>query len=264
LNKPPAFQFYAKDWISSKTIQTSTAEQCGWYINLIACAWDSDQPGVLPNDMDKLWKLAHAESREKFESEGVEILAQFPVVRGGKKRHNVKLVQQFAAIKARHESVRVAGERGAKSRWGNKLHSDAINSPMANDSSSSSSAFAYSVKDKNKAAPKNGACVFELPEWIPIEAWKSYEEMRNSNRKKMTTRAREMAVQMLAKLKEEGNDPGAVLAQSVFKSYTGLWPINGGSGNGRRESKTAGNKEAFNQALRDLSERDRKEAVGHS
>ena len=65
--KPPAFQFYAKDWLSSKTILKASAKQCGWFINLLAHCWDSDQPGTLPDDPDLLWRMAKAESRKEFD-----------------------------------------------------------------------------------------------------------------------------------------------------------------------------------------------------
>ena len=45
--KPPAFQFYAKDWRSSRTVQLMSLEDRGIYIDLLAIAWDSDEPGTI-------------------------------------------------------------------------------------------------------------------------------------------------------------------------------------------------------------------------
>src|ERR1017187_9733668 len=59
-NKPPAFQFYAKDWTASPTRQMMSLAAQGAYINLLAIAWDSDPIATLPNEPDKLWKLATA------------------------------------------------------------------------------------------------------------------------------------------------------------------------------------------------------------
>jgi hypothetical protein len=44
--KPPAFQFYAKDWLTSPTVQRMTRQDLGDFINLLACAWCSDEPGT--------------------------------------------------------------------------------------------------------------------------------------------------------------------------------------------------------------------------
>jgi hypothetical protein len=45
---PPAFQFYAKDWLSSATVRTMSMHHRGIYITVLAAMWDSDEPGTLP------------------------------------------------------------------------------------------------------------------------------------------------------------------------------------------------------------------------
>lgn len=64
-----------------------------------------------------------------------------------------------------------------------------------------------------------------LPEWIDSEAWDGYEEMRRKIRKPMTDRARSMAVRELERLKADGYDPNAVLDQSTFNSWQGLFEL---------------------------------------
>lgn len=46
--KPPAFQFYAKDWNSSPTIARMSMADRGVFISLLSAAWDTDEPGTLP------------------------------------------------------------------------------------------------------------------------------------------------------------------------------------------------------------------------
>jgi len=58
LVKSPAFQFYPSDWISSRAVRMMDAEQRGWYIQLLAEAWESDVQGSLPDDEDLLKRLA--------------------------------------------------------------------------------------------------------------------------------------------------------------------------------------------------------------
>lgn len=97
-NKPPAFQFYAKDWLSSKPVRRMTPEQRGYYIQLIAEAWDLDEPGTLPDDPEQLWFLAGAKNRESFDKVSALVLEQFPVVGG--KRCNAKLCAERRKQKA--------------------------------------------------------------------------------------------------------------------------------------------------------------------
>jgi len=59
-NKPPAFQFYVKDWLSSESVVVMTAEQRGWYIQLLCHAWNGEPIATLPADDCKLKALAGA------------------------------------------------------------------------------------------------------------------------------------------------------------------------------------------------------------
>ena len=46
-NKPPAFQFYAKDWRRSMNVKGMTREQRSIFIDMMAIAWDSEIPGTI-------------------------------------------------------------------------------------------------------------------------------------------------------------------------------------------------------------------------
>jgi hypothetical protein len=66
---------------------------------------------------------------------------------------------------------------------------------------------------------------FLLPEWVPQNAWIAFEEMRLKNRKPMTDRARELVVKELENLKAKGNEPSAVLEQSVRNGWQDVFPL---------------------------------------
>lgn len=63
------------------------------------------------------------------------------------------------------------------------------------------------------------------PEWVPAEAWQGYLDMRKKIRKPMTDRAVQLAIGTLEKLRDQGQDVGAVLDQSTMNSWQGLFPI---------------------------------------
>lgn len=66
----------------------------------------------------------------------------------------------------------------------------------------------------------------KLPDWIPLEAWQGFIEMRKSiNKPLKTQRAINLNLNTLARLRDEGNDPEEVLNQSVASSWQGLFPI---------------------------------------
>ena len=55
---PPAFQFYPRDFLSSRAVLLMTPEERGGYIMLLCHAWLADEPGVLPNDDSLLAPLS--------------------------------------------------------------------------------------------------------------------------------------------------------------------------------------------------------------
>lgn len=80
----------------------------------------------------------------------------------------------------------------------------------------------------NHQEPPKGLQVprFVLPKWVPVDAWNAWLEMRKAIKKPLTDRAKAMAVKKLDLLRQEGYAPDAVLDQSTFKSWSGLFSIN--------------------------------------
>ncbi|MFQ5949671.1 MAG: helix-turn-helix domain-containing protein [Nitrospiria bacterium] len=76
------------------------------------------------------------------------------------------------------------------------------------------------------------------PEWIPEQLWEDFKDTRKRIRKPMTAFAERLAFKKLEKLRLSGEDPVAVIEQSIMNSYVGLWPVNDG-----RKSKLTGSEE---------------------
>lgn len=72
------FQFNTREWFSDQNLAIMTDCQTGWYIRLKAFAWDGG--GFLPDDRDKLWKLAKAKSKRAFERDCKLVLAEYQKV----------------------------------------------------------------------------------------------------------------------------------------------------------------------------------------
>lgn len=117
-NKPPAFQFYVKDWTASPTRQMMSLAGQGAYINLLAVAWDSDPIGTVPNQPDKLWKLAGATPDEWTEITH-EVLQNFEEFDEDPKRLvNKRLRRQWVELKEFSDMASKRAHRGAEARWG--------------------------------------------------------------------------------------------------------------------------------------------------
>lgn len=55
---PPSFQFYPRDFLSSRAVSLMTPEARGGYVMLLCHAWLSEDPGVLPGDDESLAVLS--------------------------------------------------------------------------------------------------------------------------------------------------------------------------------------------------------------
>lgn len=78
------------------------------------------------------------------------------------------------------------------------------------------------VKQGLKKAVKNQ---LELPGWLPQESWEGFVEMRQKIRKPMTPRAVSMILKKLEGFMRAGHDVGAILDQSVVKSWQDVFPV---------------------------------------
>ncbi len=66
-----------------------------------------------------------------------------------------------------------------------------------------------------------------LPEWLDSDAWKGYLAMRKKIKRPLTDYAMTLAIRKLEQMRVEGQDIQAVLEQSIFNSWIGLFPVKG-------------------------------------
>jgi len=110
INKAPAFQFYAGDFLSDINVQLMTMAQRGIYITLLANEWIE---GELPNNLVKLKVLCG--NPVDFETDWEAIKHCF-VVEDGKLVNN-RLEKERGKMVAYRERMSDAGKKGAKTRW---------------------------------------------------------------------------------------------------------------------------------------------------
>lgn len=81
----------------------------------------------------------------------------------------------------------------------------------------------------NPPNPPAGGEGWELPDWIPAEPWRQFEEMRRKKKKPMTDAARKLAVTKLDTLRSAGHEVGAVIGQSVLHAWDSFYELKGGA-----------------------------------
>jgi hypothetical protein len=79
-------------------------------------------------------------------------------------------------------------------------------------------------KDTTRTPAKPEASTpFVLPDWVPVDAWAGYLEMRKKKNKVPTDRARDLVVKELAKMRLAGHDLEAALDNSTKNGWTDVY-----------------------------------------
>lgn len=63
----------------------------------------------------------------------------------------------------------------------------------------------------------------ELPDWLPLDAWSGYLEMRKAKKKAPTERALDLLLIDLDKFRAAGHDVAAILDKSTVEGWTGIY-----------------------------------------
>lgn len=77
--------------------------------------------------------------------------------------------------------------------------------------------------EKQKKEKKNKED--EIPDWMPIEAWNGFLQMRRKIKKPMTEEGLRLAVKKLKKFLDAGQDIEAVLNNSTMSNWAGLFEV---------------------------------------
>lgn len=77
------------------------------------------------------------------------------------------------------------------------------------------------IKTK-KASP---SCQVSLPEWIAKDSFEAFIEHRKKLKAPMTHLAQTRLIAELSRLREDGNEPHAVLDQSILNGWKGVFPL---------------------------------------
>jgi uncharacterized protein YdaU (DUF1376 family) len=110
---PPAFPFYATDFLSDAPVMAMTLEERGAYITLLAIAWP--EQGI-PSDHKKLAKVLRVSARKFAEIwESMEVCWE-PTGDGRLVSPRQERVRE--EMRKRSSDASENGKKGAKKRWG--------------------------------------------------------------------------------------------------------------------------------------------------
>ena len=198
-----------------------SALEDGTYNRLIRHYYKTYKP--IPLDEQQIVRIARAHSAEEIAAVSRILREFFEQLEDG--WHNKRCDREILEAK----KISRLRSKSAHQRWDDKpdanAHAKAYPSSHANGKQLDTQ---LQLQKHKELEPKAKArCAFELPPWVPQEAWNHYTEMRNRIRKPMTDQAKKWAVKLLESLRKRGHEPRAVLEQSVFNSWQGLFEVKG-------------------------------------
>lgn len=173
-DRPPAFQFYAKDFYTDLNVIKMSAEEVGGYILLIALCWVEDG---LPNNIEDLALIAKI-PLNRFKKSWEKVLAQCFVLDNKKNKFfHPRLLKEIKKQKDFRKKKSDAGkESGRKRRERKRLDAEQVfDSVQTNDehntnttrtktNSSSSSSTTLEEKKKQQENPASASAQTDLLE----------------------------------------------------------------------------------------------------
>lgn len=270
-NKRPSFQFYPKDWQSDPSLAACSLSSRGMWMELVCIMHDSDRYGYLPS---QLVDINDIQGSLSFESEGKQALNTHDrllhmldaspdfcyrlsrMVRSTPDEVRNCLIElaqmkvfDFSDSGIMHSKRMVRDEeiRRKRAAGGNAGGNPLLLAIKSGD--------VKLVKTK-KTTPKpmtqpadNPKAIYNpdkstsviIPEWLPIDLWLEFVKQRDEvHDNKLTNLMALRAIQSLVALKEQGQNPVAVIRQTLNMRWQGFFPVkrtlNGiASGNGRHK-----------------------------
>ena len=116
--KPPAFQFYAKDFLTGT--MTMSLMEIGAYIKLLAWSWDNGPLPIEASERATILGVRLPELRRVW----VKLAPKWAKTKAG--YVNTRLEQQRTALNTYREKQAEAGKRGAVKRWDSHAESDRV------------------------------------------------------------------------------------------------------------------------------------------
>jgi len=146
MHKPPAFQFYPKDWLSDINVMTMTPTQRGGYIQLLCYMWLNEEC-CLPDQEEDLIALSNISSTD------LKIVLKCFQKKNGKIFHK-RLIKELK----KQKDYSGAMKKNAEKRWGKTKKKDMPRQSHGNAAAMqkqcSSSSSSSSNKDKEKVYKK--------------------------------------------------------------------------------------------------------------
>lgn len=199
------------------------------YRDLLDICYDTEKP--LPLDMDELHDAVGANTVE--EQEIVSRLLRFKFVRQDDGYHHEICEKVIAEYHAKAEIAKANGAKGGRPTGSKNNPKEpsglAVGTQREPDrnpigTGSKPNQEPITKNQEPKQTQKQGAPL-ALPDWLPLESWAGYLEMRKKIKKPPTERAVGLLLASLDVMRLAGQDIAAVLDKSTMANWVDVYAI---------------------------------------
>jgi len=220
------FQFNIGDYARS-TLHLSLMEDLA-YRRLLDMYYDTEAP--IP--LETHWVAR----RIRMETEIVESVLNDMFKRTDEGFRHPRCDVEIAEYQALRERNRANGKRGGRPKT---VQNQQPENPLGSQSQPSGNPKHKPETINHKPIPPynppKGESV-SLPDWLPMDAWEGWLEMRAKRKKPLTARATTRAINKLEAMRQAGTNIAEVLDRSTMNGWTDLYEIKE-QNNGRSKAK---------------------------
>lgn len=192
------------------------------YRRMLDLYYASERP--LPLNRAGLCRLVRAHSEEEKLAVSIVLGEFFTETKKGWIQKRVEI--EIAKAKVRTQAAQENGKKGGRP----------LTQPVSKEEPSNNPAGLRpetQIKAPNNQKPltktnnqtNKDEVALRLPEWLPLEAWKGWLEVRKSKKAPNTPRALNVALEELTRLRSLGFDAAKVLDQSTVKGWKMVYPL---------------------------------------
>jgi len=204
-------------------------------VRLWLAAWQQVPAGSLPNDDRLLCALSGGHRLSRFQKDKEALLQGWVLCSDDRWYHPVLAEQVLRVVSARGRRARSA-RVAAQARWSVAP----TKSPRASDQTESRvDASEMLPKPERKRRKSGGGALrddllaLDLPESVSLDVWTRFVDFRFDTKKPLTLQGGKLALHKLDELRKAGNDPEAVVNQSILSGWMGLFAVQKGKSAGR-------------------------------
>jgi uncharacterized protein YdaU (DUF1376 family) len=194
--------------------------QDGAYRRMMDHYYSTEQP--LPAQPDVLYRICGA--MEKAERQAVDYIAKTFFEERNGLLHHQRIDEEVSIAQEKIANLKENAKAGGK-QSGQKRASK--NEANASPNAEAKGQAETNISHKSVVSTKsNDLENLSLPAWLAPEIWQAWVDYRRGIKARLTLKAAELCIDKLEKLRSEGNDPQAVIEQSIMSGkWTGLFEV---------------------------------------